>query len=84
MALKGYGVNMNRTEQKKHNAKIIQIVERLVVHRYRIPSYKLVCNHLNESGLRSSVGNKWTERSLYRMLQRNSFSGLWGLLKPNQ
>ncbi|WP_404851452.1 recombinase family protein [Colwellia sp. RSH04] len=48
---------------------------------YRRPSYKTVCRLLNKNELTSSVGNIWTERSIYRMLQRSGYSGLWGLQK---
>jgi hypothetical protein len=70
---------MKRTAQLKHNQKVINQVNRLLIHKYRIPSYRAVCNYLNKNGCTSSIGNSWTERSLYRMLQRNGYSGLWGL-----
>jgi hypothetical protein len=57
----------------------MQQVNRLLIYQYRIPSYRMVCRYLNKNGSTSSIGNSWTERSLYRMLQRNGYSGLWGL-----
>ncbi len=75
---------MKRTNQRKYNQVIISNIARLLTNRYRRPSYRTVCLILNEDELTSSVGNAWTERSLYRMLQRNGHSGLWGLQKFNQ
>lgn len=70
---------MKRTEQLKHNKKVINQVSSLLIHKYRRPSYRTVCCYLNRNYLTTSVGNEWTERSLYRMLQRSGYSGLWGL-----
>lgn len=70
---------MKRTAQLKYNQKVIKRVSGLLIHGYRIPSYRAVCHYLNKNGLTSSVGNQWTERSLYRMLQRSGYRGLWGL-----
>jgi len=70
---------MKRTEQLKHNKKVINQVSSLLIHKYRYPSYRTVCRFLNKNEFTSSVGNEWTERSLYRMLQRSGYSGLWGL-----
>jgi len=75
---------MKRTAQLKHNQRVINQVSRLLIYKYRIPSYRTVCRYLNKNELTSSVGNEWTERSLYRMLQRSGYSGLWGLKRiPN-
>jgi hypothetical protein len=70
---------MKRSTQLKHNQNVINQVSRLLIHKYRNPSYKTVCRYLNKQGSTSSIGNEWTERSLYRMLQRSGYSGLWGL-----
>ena len=70
---------MKRVNQAEHNQKVIDKITRVVGYSYRIPSYKTVCRILEKHKLLSSVGNKWTERSVYRMLQRNGYSGLWGL-----
>jgi hypothetical protein len=70
---------MKRLEQAKHNQLVIDKISRTVGYSYRIPSHKTVCRILEKHELLSSVGNKWTERSVYRMLQRNGYSGLWGL-----
>lgn len=75
---------MNRNNQAKHNKIIISKIIFMLTYSYRRPSYRKVCRILNEHELSSSVGNAWTERSLYRMLQRNGHSGLWGLQKFNQ
>ncbi len=55
---------MKREQQQKYNMMIISQIEKLLIPRYRAPSYKVVCKYLNEAGYKSSVGNKWTERSL--------------------
>lgn len=74
---------MKRTNQKKHNQIIIANIVRMLTCSYRRPSYKTVSRLLNENELTSSVGNTWTERSIYRMLQRSGYSGLWELQKVN-
>ncbi len=74
---------MKRTNQKKHNQIIINNIARMLTYSYSRPSYRTVCRVLNDNELTSSVGNVWTERSIYRMLQRNGYSGLWGLQKFN-
>jgi hypothetical protein len=75
---------MKRLEQAKHNQLVIDKISRIVGYSYRIPSYKRVCQLLEGYELLSSVGNRWTERSVYRMLQRNGYSGLWGVCKLNR
>jgi hypothetical protein len=75
---------MKRAEQVEHNQMVINKISILLRGRWRSPSYRAVCGFLNEYELKSSVGNSWTERSIYRMLQRNGYSGLWGLQKLNQ
>ena len=72
---------MNRKKQQQHNQKIIANILKMLTYPYRRPSYRTVCRLLNKNELTSSVGNTWTERSIYRMLQRNGYSGLWGLQK---
>lgn len=47
--------------------------------RYKNPSYRILVNHLNNKGIKTSWGNTWTSKSLFRYLQRNGFSGVWGL-----
>ena len=48
-------------------------------HKYKKPSYELLVNYLNSNDLKTSWGNSWTRKSLFRYLQRNGFSGVWGL-----
>ncbi len=72
---------MKRNIQRKHNQMIIENIARMLTYPYWRPSYKTVCRRLNDSDLNSSAGNVWTERSIYRMLQRSGYSGLWGLQK---
>jgi hypothetical protein len=75
------GVSLTRIEQNNHNQKIINKIIPMLSNRSRVPSYRAVCQLLNENEFESSVGNSWTERSIYRMLQRKGYSGLWGLVK---
>lgn len=72
---------MNRKSQQRHNKKIITNIASMLTHSDKRPSYRTVCLRLNANKFTSSVGNYWTERSIYRMLQRNGYSGLWGLQK---
>lgn len=70
---------MTRLQQAEHNQLVIQILINMVrQHRY-LPAYKSVATYLNDKGLLTSRGNSWTPKRLFRMLQRNGFSGLWGL-----
>lgn len=48
-------------------------------HKYKNPSYQYLVNYLNNINLKTSWGNTWTRKSLFRYLQRNGFSGVWGL-----
>jgi len=48
-------------------------------HKYKNSSYELLVNYLNSNDLKTSWGNSWTRKSLFRYLQRNGFSGVWGL-----
>ena len=45
--------------------------------KYKNPSYQILVNHLNKINLKTSWGNAWTRKSLFRYLQRNGFSGIW-------
>ncbi|MBK8187485.1 MAG: recombinase family protein [Cellvibrio sp.] len=44
-------------------------------------SYRATVQILNSEEYKTSRGNKWTTRRLFRMLQRNHISGLHGLGK---
>jgi hypothetical protein len=72
---------MKRNKQQQHNKQVIVSISRMLTSPYKRPSYKSVCLRLNKNNITSSVGNYWTERSIYRMLQRCGYSGLWGLQK---
>ena len=48
-------------------------------HKYKNSSYELLVNYLNSNDLKTSWGNSWTRKSLFRYLQRNGFSGVCGL-----
>lgn len=73
---------MTRKDRKKHNRRvIIQIAKICKSGRFHAPSYQCVIDHLNNNGWRTADQRIFTRRSLYRMLQRNGISGLWGLRK---
>ena len=71
---------MKQTEIKQHNQAVVTFIEeqiRLKPTRYA-PAYRLVVAWLKE-GLTTSRGNTWTEKWLFRMLQRQGFRGLYGV-----
>lgn len=71
---------MNRLEQHKTNMLAIKSVAAFDDGAWqRAPSYKFAIDMLNSEGLTTSRGNRWTQRSLYRMLQREGYPGLHGL-----
>jgi len=73
-------VFMDRYTQRQHNNSIIHLIKPVVTtNRLRPPSYKFVCEYLNILGVTTSRGNYWTEKRLFRMLQRMGYSGLHGL-----
>lgn len=74
---------MTRNEQHTANLAIIQLVAALLAFDSRRASYKAIVAALNEHGLTTTRGNQWTAKRLYRMLQRNHISGLWGLAKQS-
>jgi len=71
---------MTRRQQNKINQKVINEIKP-VVNCFHIPAYKTIVATLNNNGYRTSRGNPWTPHRLFRMLQRNQISGLWGLKK---
>jgi len=79
---------VTRPEQHHHNQVIIDQIKRLHAadggSGYSIPSYLSVVFRLNRSGLGTSRGNPWTRQSLFRMLQRQGYAGLHGLLRSSQ
>lgn len=71
---------MKRLEQKTMNTQIISIIHTQIKNnRNRPPPYKKICDSLNQKHLTTSRGNNWTPKRLFRMLQRNGYSGLNGL-----
>ena len=73
---------MKRAEQHSFNTGAIQRVVKVDTGRWcRAPRYRLAVSLLNSEGYTSSRGIPWTLRSLYRMLQREGFSGLHGLFE---
>lgn len=70
------------TLQRINNDKLVfkALVSKLAEsHKYKNPSYQVLVNYLNSNNLKTSWGNSWTRKSLFRYLQRNGFSGVWGL-----
>ena len=72
---------MTRDEQHETNAAAIERLTALIdpACPRHLPSYAQAVATLNREGLQSSRGQPWTRRSLYRMLQREGFSGIHGL-----
>lgn len=71
---------MTRKEQHKHNCIVINRVSLIKgSRRWRNPSYRFVVTILNTEGYTTTRGNPWTPKRLFRMLQRNRISGLWGI-----
>ncbi len=69
---------MNRQAIKQHNAKVIMLVDEFMQIKLNQPyrtrlrmGYKELAGRLNAKGILSSRCNRWTFRSLYRMMQRN-------------
>jgi hypothetical protein len=73
---------MKRSEQHIHNQRVIGRIRVIKKpQELRIPDYDSVINILNSENITTSRGGIWTRRSLYRMLQREGYSGLWGLYR---
>lgn len=72
---------MNKQKIKQHNKKVIVQVRELIKLKLSTPycykirmGYKELAYRLNALSLLSSRGNRWTMRSLYRMMQRQKIS----------
>lgn len=73
---------MGRAEQKNINQLAICRAAQIIMSgAYFVPPYSVVVGVLNNEGYRTSRNNEWTNKRLFRMLQRNGFGGLWGLRK---
>lgn len=75
---------MTRHEQRLANqraiSRAVELIETKVSNSWRqAPSYKAVAGALTLEGYRTSRGNLWTPKRLFRMLQREGISGLHGL-----
>jgi len=76
--IKNAYVLYNKAEQRK--ASLTEIKRLVAMHySYQPPSYNQVVTGLIGIGLKTGWGNKWTERRLYRFLQRQGYSGLHGI-----
>lgn len=73
--------DMNRDQQHATNAAAIERLATLIdpARPGNLPNYAQAVATLNREGLQTSRGYPWTRRSLYRMLQREGFSGIHGL-----
>ncbi len=72
---------MKRNEQHAINKKAINRLIAIVTleKSWRRSSYTSMVFTLNLEGFTTSRGNDWTNKRLFRMLQRNKISGLHGL-----
>lgn len=76
------GVCMTRQQQRQTNREVIRrLIDYMATcaRSWRVPSYGVVVRVLNSEGYRTSRGNLWTSKRLFRMLQREGISGLHGL-----
>jgi hypothetical protein len=70
---------MTRAEQRLHNKRVIETIQAVGKRGLHAPSYQAVVQRLNDNGLKTSTGNHWTRKALFRMLQRQGIKGLHGL-----
>ncbi|TMP14447.1 hypothetical protein [Pseudoalteromonas sp. S2893] len=72
---------MKRIDKLNNDRQIFEALAKVLneAHKFKNPSYELLVNYLNDKNLKTSWGNAWTRKSLFRYLQRNGFSGVWGL-----
>lgn len=70
---------MTRKEQSEANSATLTRLASMVAIRPHAPPYARVVAVLNAEGYRTNRGNEWTPKRLSRMLQRQGYSGLWGL-----
>lgn len=73
---------MRRTQQHEVNRATIERLALMIrpeLGGRALPSYRAAVASLNAEGYHTSMGRPWTCRALYRMLQREGFSGLHGL-----
>jgi len=79
---------MTREEQKRYRLFILKIVESIAIrkthYRAKIPSYQTIIDALNSSNIKTSIGNKWTCKSLFRFLQYSGYKGLHGFLNQKR
>lgn len=70
----------SRKQRREHNLRLIRRVNEICQHeRFKRPSYKYVISIISAEGWQTLDSRNYTERSLYRMLQRMGFSGIYGL-----
>ena len=72
---------MTRDQQHDTNTAAIERLTAMIdpARPRHLPSYAQAVATLNREGFQTSRGQPWTRRSLYRMLQREGFSGIHGL-----
>jgi hypothetical protein len=68
---------MTREQCQNYRSHIINLAHSIVHSDYRnkIPSYASVSTQLNNEGLTTLRGNKWSEKRLFRFLQNAGYSG---------
>lgn len=71
--------SMTHDQQAALNQQVIDRLAQILANSSRMPSYKAAVATINAEGYHTSRGLPWTSHRLFRMLQRQGISGLWGL-----
>lgn len=80
------GSMMTREQQLKQRTEALRAVQGFVAvyGRGSPPSYKFVSAQLNQLGVKTTWGNNWTPKRVFRFLQRMGYSGLHGIQAEQQ
>lgn len=71
---------ITRRERHAHNRAVMERVARMCPGRYAShPSYRRILETLQREGWTTPGGKPYTMRALYRMMQREGVSGIWGV-----
>ncbi|WP_233078831.1 recombinase family protein [Rheinheimera soli] len=70
--------------RQQHRQFVLTLVYSIVKDSWRTTSYKKMVALLNQKEIRTTRGNLWTEKRLFRFLQNAGYSGLWGLSKEEE
>lgn len=62
-------------------AQVIAIIEEMTLSQrfQRPPAYKAVCKRLKESAITTGYGRQFDPTTLYALLYRSGYSGIWGV-----